>query len=130
MHRDLDMFIGKTLTDVYQAGNDEIIFTLDTGERYKMYHDQDCCEAVYIEDIWGDLSDLIGSPIEVAEEVTNYDYPKHTYDESYTWTFYKFRTVNSDVTIRWYGTSNGYYSESVDIVLVDDIIYVPQNLED
>ena len=102
---------GKTLKDIKVKDN-KIIFTVDDGTKYKMFHDQCCCEQVYIEDICGDIENLIGSPIVMAEEVSNYDIGKlDKWDDSYTWTFYKFATIKGYVTIRWYGTSNGWYSE-------------------
>lgn len=110
--------IGKTITSIENNNNDELIFHTADGLTYKMYHDQDCCESVSIEDICGELDNLIGSPIVMAEESTSNENPKDSYDESFTWTFYKFATVKGYVTIRWYGESNGYYSEGVDFVLL------------
>ena len=105
--------IGKTFTKVYTGGyNDELTFENDV-ERYTFFHDQDCCESVSIEDICGDLADLGDSPLTMADESCsggeNSDY------ESYTWTFYKFATLKGFVDVRWYGSSDGYYSESVHI---------------
>lgn len=112
---DISILIGKTLTSVVRASDDDKIeFTADSGEQYILYHQQDCCESVSIDDIEGDLNDLVGSPITMAEEVGNDSGAKDKYDKSFTWTFYKLATVKGYVTIKWYGTSNGYYSESVD----------------
>lgn len=112
--------LGKTLVSVEQKGDESIAFVTTDGERYQMYHDQDCCESVDIEDVCGDLDDLVGSPLLMAEEV-QYEgnvtpgecVAPELSDYSFTWTFYKFATVKGYVTIRWFGTSNGYYSESV-----------------
>jgi hypothetical protein len=112
--------IDKTLTKIdVNMEQDEIIFTCENGDKYKMYHQQDCCESVVIDDINGDINDLVGSPILIAEELTFLDenpdnVEKPEYQDSFTWTFYKFATIKGFVDIRWYGDSNGYYSESVD----------------
>ena len=112
--------VGKTLVSVVKnSDNDELLFETTEGEKYRMYHSRDCCESVTIDDICGDLEDLIGSPILGAEEVIsegkNPDgVPVPEYQDSFTWTFYKIDTAKGGVTIRWYGDSNGYYSESVD----------------
>jgi len=111
--------LGKVLIKVEaMAGNDEILFICQDGSKYRMFHDQDCCESVSIEDICGDLDTLIGNPLLMAEESTNQEGSKK-YAESFTWTFYKFATIKGYVTIRWYGESNGYYSEEVNFEKTD-----------
>ncbi len=113
----VDVLKGKTLSSIKENGY-EIVFETTDGERYRMYHQQDCCESVSIESIVGDLEDLVGSEMLIAEEVEGQspaDFDDKYY-ESYTWTFYKFATRKGYVDIRWLGSSNGYYSESVSFV--------------
>ena len=92
--------------------SEEIRFTLENGDVFRMYHEQDCCEDVRVEDVGGNIEDLIGNPILLAEEVTNEG--DMEWGETCTWTWYHFATIKGYVTIRWFGESNGYYSERVD----------------
>ncbi|MNJ49131.1 hypothetical protein D3C77_443480 [compost metagenome] len=117
-YSEIKQFIGKTLVSAIQGKDqydqeDEIIFEFSDGSKYKMYHYQSCCESVTIEDIDGDLSDIVGFPLTTAEEAYCGSDPGD--DDSHTWSFYRLGTERAMIVIRWYGTSNGYYSESVDI---------------
>jgi len=115
--------VGKIFTSIENKNNEEIIFTEDNGRKYRMYHSQDCCEDVGVEDIVGNLDNLINTPIlRASEDTNNEENPEGITKEdqdSFTWTFYNISTVKGDVTIRWYGESNGYYSESVDFEEVE-----------
>lgn len=120
----VNVLMGKTLSSISGvSGDDELVFVTTTGESYRMYHMQDCCENVYLEDVVGDLQDLVGSEILLAEEVSGEgpaDSGDESYYESYTYTFYKFATRLGYVDLRWLGTSNGYYSEGVSFQKVED----------
>ena len=111
----LTMALVKRSTDAEE--NDTLEFESVCGRKFVLFHDRDCCESVTIDDIAGDLEDLVGSPLTLSEEVSSADMgygdSKEDGDESFTWTFYRFATAKGYVTVRWYGTSNGYYSESV-----------------
>lgn len=111
--RNISDIVGKTPTSITEEA-DEIIMVFDDETACKFYHEQDCCEYVRIEDVNGDWEDLIGTPLLVAEEREG-NTGESGWDH-YTWTFYTFRSVKGSVDVRWYGTSNGYYSESVDFV--------------
>ena len=110
---EIDKLKGKTMFFVEQIGKRKISFYCQDGHIYEMLHIQDCCESVSIEDIEGDLEDLVGTEILLAEERSKRK--KGGEYESATWTFYTLATIKGYVTIRWFGESNGYYSEKADI---------------
>lgn len=117
--------IGKTLFHIERSKDhkDEVLTFYGHGFAYKMFssennHGNDV--EVIIDDIIGDLDDLINSPILVAELVTSQHDdpnpllpPKKDNRGSWVWSFYKFATAKGYVDIKWWGTSNGYYSERV-----------------
>ena len=110
-------FIGKTITKIQEVSIEDLRIEFSDGSRLKMYHEQDCCEEVYLAEIIGDLKDLYDSPITMFEQVS--EYSEDQWGDTSTWTFYKIATVKGYVTLRWLGTSNGYYSEKVDFEYFD-----------
>ena len=110
-HVNVSDMLGKTFSRVV-ADEDTVTFQNDEV-RYVLYHSQDCCESVCVEEIIGDIEDLVGWPLLIAREDHDAE-GEELNEESYTWTFYNFATFKGYVTIRFLGTSNGYYSEDVD----------------
>lgn len=106
---------GETILKIeVSPDRDMIRFVCESGLIFRMYHLQDCCEEVLLEEVIGDLDDLLGTPIVMAEEVVSEGgEPIPCSAGSWTWTFYKFATAKGYVTLRWLGESNGYYSERV-----------------
>lgn len=117
----IDQLVGVIPTYI-RVEEDMITITTSQGT-FIFHHEQDCCEYVRIEDITGDIQDLVGHPLLLAEEVSSEDEPAPANPDSYTWTFYKFATIKGYVDVRWLGESNGYYSESVDLVFIPNPDY-------
>lgn len=110
--------IGKTITSFdINFNKKDLIFTFSEKETLSLFHTQECCEDVEIDDISGDLNDLIGHPLIDASERISGNIDSDSGTE--TWTFYHFATIQGSVTIRWVGRSNGYYSEKVEWVYKD-----------
>lgn len=120
VNRYTDHLMGKTIADIQGLKKDseyvQIRFT--DGSYLSMYHEQDCCESVTLEDFDNDAETLIGSTMLKVEECISNENdeefnPLADYDYSYTWTFYTIFTSKGIMKLRWYGTSNGWYSEDV-----------------
>jgi len=118
---ELSDIVGKTPISIEQHGDVEIVMSFLDGSTGVLYHEQDCCECVSIDDVNGDWTDLLNNPLLVADERVSRSPPTDAivseWDDSNTWTFYTFRGVGGSVDVRWHGSSNGYYSEGVDFKL-------------
>lgn len=109
---------GATLVSAKLIDDDRIEFEDSIGQKYALYHSQSCCESVVVEDICGDLNDLVGAVIMMADEAVSDNPPTppegcKNSNDSNTWTFYRLRSTKGSVDIRFHGSSNGYYSETV-----------------
>jgi hypothetical protein len=110
---------GKDIVSVdgLQQYSDAVKLHFGDGTMAVFYHEQDCCENVQLEDfnVTGELVGPIYNAYESSDRKETNDY-----GDGETWTFYKVETMRGSLFMRWVGSSNGYYSEAVDIVLVKD----------
>lgn len=112
---DVSELNGKTITEIVgmHAGSESVDIYCSDGSAYRMYHEQDCCESVELEDVVGDYEDLLNTPMIEAREDTNHPDPGPLRNgDCYQWTFYRFYTIKGTVVLRWYGASD-YYSTDV-----------------
>lgn len=115
-HCDIKDMVGKKITGIYY---DEEYFQIRTDDCvYAFYHEQDCCESVWLTQVDGISDKIIGSRIVIAEVVTD---EKDTEYGHITWSFYKIGTNKGMIDFRWQGESNGYYSEIVNLVKIEGI---------
>jgi hypothetical protein len=102
--------MGQVFSRVYEDPDyNAIVFERYNSKNNKvgfiLYHEQDCCESVYIESVVGNLKDLENTPILMAEE-----------SEGDGFTFYKLATIKGYIDIRFNQDIDSYYSVSVNLV--------------
>ena len=111
---DIDDLVGKVIKGL--AYSDEYFQILTDDCVYIFYHEYSCCESVWLTQVDGISDKLIGSRIVIAEVVTD---EKDTECGHITWTFYKIGTNKGIIDFRFQGESNGYYSETVDLIKIE-----------
>ena len=108
---------GKTIKQIkgLKKYSEEVRILTECGRTYLFYHEQECCEIVTLEDFELSAPSLDGAVILSANEESSYN-DSNEYGETSTWTFYKIGTSKGELWMRWFGRSNGYYSEAVNFI--------------
>ena len=109
----IEVLKGQKILGIYEHPLSESVIVETEEEVYMFTHFQDCCEGVYLEEIAGDLQWLLGERVTNAMEESS---SQETDYGSETITFYSISTRKGTVTFRFYGESNGYYSEDAYLV--------------
>lgn len=116
---DAAVLVGSTIIGI-QFDEGDLILRMKNRRTWKFYHSQSCCESVYLYDIQGDrLNALFGFPLITSSLDESTDWPEDVgdldTDDSFTWTTLMLETDFAKVRVRWLGTSNGYYHETIDL---------------
>ena len=108
---DLTMRIIKSVQGLH-VNSTCVRITMDDGVIYEMLHRQDCCESVSLEEFDCTVEDWDGALVVKAYASSERQEDKDSGTTTYT--FYSLWTSRGYLHLRWCGSSNGYYSESVD----------------
>jgi ribulose bisphosphate carboxylase small subunit len=115
----------QKITKVFglEEESESVEIHLANGYKIIFWHDQECCEDVHLleyDDIQAE--ELVGGLL-ISVECESTGLGLSELDkkdlQSATWTFYRIRTTKQDITLRFLGSSNGYYSEDVEACLYD-----------
>jgi hypothetical protein len=122
-----DAFTGATIVEVTTDAPDTdesirplLAFHATDGRVLVFGHWQDCCESVQLSN-WDEADGAFlegatfrGAEVRTTRRVTEWG-------DSMTSTFYEVATSKGSLTLSFQGSSNGYYSESVDVVLLEPV---------
>lgn len=116
-----ELLLGKTIVQLEGAftGSKLVVFHLDDGVRVRMRPDENWDTSISLEDVAGDIEDLIGT-VTLSEVIINDQSNRHGKE---AWTFYRLATKAGLVVFRWYGVAGAYYSVDVNIELDQTIWY-------
>lgn len=113
----ISLLSGKVITRIEYAENCsyEVEFTCSDGEKFRLYHMQDCCEHVRVFKVDGNVNSVLNSRVLSATKTDSVEGMGITYQpyDSYTWSVFTIITAKGYLRIIWLGESNGYYSEKV-----------------
>lgn len=106
--------VGRTIVSIkgLRQYSEKVEIRTECGHVYTFLHRQDCCESVALEDF---ENDIVVPALVVGAEESLEDGAENEWESS-TWTFYLINTTTGSLSMRWLGGSNGYYSESVDVI--------------
>ena len=108
MKHSIQELVGQICHSV-DADDDGMTFRLFDGRVFWLGHYQECCEDVHLEEVIGDVDDLVCAPIIKAVELTN----RGEQEGDLLWTFYEVATIKGTVTIRF--CANLYTDYGVDV---------------
>lgn len=111
-----NILIGKTISRIVVCKDPAFVYFYTNDGNYILHYKFVCsCTVGYVEDICGDLGDLIGVPVLSAsfESNVNEFKPDDEHDHGTYWNFYKISTVKGYVTIRYDVSSNEFYGFEV-----------------
>lgn len=100
----------------------EVTFDTDKG-KFKIYHEQDCCESCYLYKVIGNPYCLQGYTVKLAESEFKNEHPEWYKEDSkyannsFTWSCYYLENSRGNRVEFWFlGESNGYYCEVTDFI--------------